>query len=38
MHGSDSTTFRALMTGLGKVYEREIDEPLLDAYWLALEV
>ena len=38
MHVSDFTTFRALMTGLGKVYEREIDEPLLDAYWLALEV
>ena len=37
MHVSDFAAFRALMTGLGKVYEREIDEPLLDAYWLALE-
>ncbi|MGC8519094.1 MAG: hypothetical protein ACP5P4_11295 [Steroidobacteraceae bacterium] len=37
MQVSDFAVFRALMTGLGKVYEREIDEPLLDAYWLALE-
>lgn len=38
MQVSDFATFRALMTALGKVYEREIDAPLLDAYWLALEV
>jgi len=38
MQVSDFAVFRALMTGLGKVYEREIDEPLLDAYWLALEL
>ena len=37
MQASDFATFRAVMTGLGKVYEREIDQPLLDAYWLALE-
>ena len=37
MQASDFARFRAVMTGLGKVYEREIDQPLLDAYWLALE-
>ena len=37
MQASDFAAFRAMMTGLGKVYERELDQPLLDAYWLALE-
>lgn len=36
MDGSDFGRFRAVMTGLAKVYDREIDGPLLDAYWLAL--
>jgi hypothetical protein len=33
---SDYQRFRAVMTGMAKVYEREIDDALLDAYWLAL--
>lgn len=36
MQQSDFERFRAVMVGMGKVYEREIDGPLLDAYWLAL--
>jgi hypothetical protein len=36
MRTDDYSRFRAVMTGMAKVYEREIDAPLLDAYWLAL--
>jgi hypothetical protein len=36
MQAPDRERFRAVMTGMAKVYEREIDAPLLDAYWLAL--
>jgi hypothetical protein len=33
---TDFARFRAVIVGMGKMYEREIDGPLLDAYWLAL--
>ena len=36
MQQSDLTRFQEVMNGMAKVYEREIDAPLLDAYWLAL--
>jgi hypothetical protein len=36
MKPAEFARFRAVMTGLAKVYERELDGPLLDAYWLAL--
>lgn len=36
MRQADFQRFRAVMTGIAKVYEREIDGALLDAYWLAL--
>lgn len=36
MQQADFQRFHAIMTGMAKVYEREIDNPLLDAYWLAL--
>jgi hypothetical protein len=36
MQQADFQRFRAVMTGMAKVYEREIDGALLDAYWLAL--
>ena len=36
MEQVDFPRFRAVMAGMAKVYEREIDGPLLDAYWLAL--
>lgn len=36
MRQADFQRFRAVMTGMAKVYEREIDGALLDAYWLAL--
>lgn len=36
MQPSDRERFQAVMTGMAKVYEREIDAPLLDAYWLSL--
>lgn len=36
MQPADSPRFKAVMAGLAKVYEREPDQPLLDAYWLAL--
>jgi hypothetical protein len=28
--------FRAVLAGMAKLYEREIDDAVLDAYWLAL--
>jgi hypothetical protein len=33
---ADFARFHAVMTGMAKVYERELDGPLLDAYWLCL--
>lgn len=36
MRPDDFPRFRAVLVGLAKVYERELDGPLLDAYWLAL--
>ena len=36
MQQSDFERFREIMAGMAKVYERELDGPLLDAYWLAL--
>ena len=36
MHANDFERFRGVMAGMAKVYEREIDSTLLDAYWLAL--
>lgn len=33
MQNRDFEAFRGTMIGLGKVYEREIDSLLLDAYW-----
>lgn len=36
MQQADFERFRAVMAGMAKVYEREIDGLLLDAYWLAL--
>lgn len=36
MIAEDFTRFRAVLTGMAKLYEREVDGPLLDAYWLAL--
>jgi hypothetical protein len=36
MQRDDFQRFRAVMTGMAKVYERELDGLLLDAYWLAL--
>lgn len=36
MQQADFTRFRAVMTGMGELYQRELSGPLLDAYWLAL--
>jgi hypothetical protein len=36
MQADDFPRFRAVLAGMAKVYERELDGPLLDAYWLAL--
>lgn len=36
MQQADFQRFHALMHGMAKVYERELDELLLDAYWLCL--
>jgi hypothetical protein len=36
MQPADYERFRALMNGMGRVFEREIDSPLLDAFWVAL--
>ena len=36
MEQRDFTRFRAVMAGMAKLYERELDSVLLDAYWLAL--
>ena len=32
----DFQRFRAVIAGMGKLYEREVDTALLDAYWIAL--
>jgi hypothetical protein len=36
MQQTDFQRFKALMNGMAKLYERELDGPVLDAYWLAL--
>lgn len=36
MQTNEFERFNAVMNGMAKLYEREIDQPLLDAYWLAL--
>lgn len=36
MQSSDFERFREIMVGMGKVYERDVDAVLLDAYWGAL--
>lgn len=36
MQQSDFKRFNALMNGMAKLYERELDRAVLDAYWLAL--
>lgn len=36
MLADDFPKFAAVMAGMGKLYEREIDGLLMDAYWLAL--
>ena len=36
MQQTDFQRFHAVMHGMSKVYERELDNLLLDAYWLAL--
>lgn len=36
MRRNDFERFRGIMNGLAKVYERELDSVLLDAYWLVL--
>ena len=36
MQASDRDQFFAVMNGMAKVYERQIDDVILDAYWLAL--
>lgn len=36
MNTDDFPRFRSVLAGMAKLYERELDGPLLDAYWLAL--
>ena len=36
MTADDFSRFRSVLAGMAKLYERELDAPLLDAYWLAL--
>jgi hypothetical protein len=36
MQPADFTRFRNVMFGMGKLYERELDQVVLDTYWLAL--
>ncbi len=36
MRPEDFQRFNAVMNGMAKLYERDLDAPLLDAYWLAL--
>jgi hypothetical protein len=36
MQQTDFQRFNALMNGMAKLYERELDGAMLDAYWLAL--
>jgi hypothetical protein len=33
----DYNRFKSVMTGMAKVYERELDSLLMDAYWLTLK-
>jgi hypothetical protein len=36
MQVDDFERFRAVMTGMAEVFQRELSAPLLDAYWLSL--
>lgn len=36
MDKTDYDRFHGLMVGMGKMFEREVDNTLLDAYWVAL--
>ena len=36
MTADDFSRFRSVLAGMSKLYERDLDAPLLDAYWLAL--
>jgi hypothetical protein len=36
MQADDFTRFRALMTGMAEMYQRELSSVLLDAYWISL--
>jgi hypothetical protein len=36
MQAEDFPRFRSLLTGMAKLFERDIDAPLLDAYWVAM--
>ena len=36
MLADERGAFRNVMVGMAKLYERDLDAPLLDAYWLAL--
>lgn len=36
MQQADFQRFKAVMNGMAKLYERELDAAVLDAYWLAL--
>lgn len=36
MQADDYQRFRAVLAAIAKLYERELDGPLLDVYWLAL--
>jgi hypothetical protein len=36
MQAEDFQRFRAVLAGMAKLYDRELDAPLLDVYWLAL--
>lgn len=37
MQQVDFQRFKSLMNGMAKLYERELDTAMLDAYWLALQ-
>lgn len=36
MQQSDFQRFKAVMAGMGELYQRDVSGPLLDVYWLAL--
>lgn len=36
MQPSDGERFRAVMAGMSRLYDKHLDEPLLDVYWTAM--